>query len=401
MHRIAIILESITMSLQNIRANRTRSFLTMLGIIIGVGSVIAMVNITNLATESIMGEFAGMGAGRVTVFASESPLKPGLNEGDLERLKALDGVRAISPSMSETTITVAQKKVFKETTVEGRDNEFFRMNDLIKKGRGFLKSDMSGNSYVCIIDKKYAGNAFPGMNPLGHKIKIHGISHTIVGIFSADNNMSMTDSTKSDGSVLIPYPNALNMAGKAVIDTAEVYLKEGYDNADVSARLRAELRKIYNVSETEEWMPFSVMNMESLISSLEASEKMLGLMVAGIASIALVVGGIGIMNMMLVSVTERTKEIGLRKALGAEPFRIQMQFLIESVVLSLVGGVIGIIIGISIGAIAALIMKVHFVPSMSSVLIGFGFSVGVGMVFGWMPARRASSLNPIDALRSE
>ena len=165
----------------------------------------------------------------------------------------------------------------------------------------------------------------------------------------------------------------------------------------VESRLRSALQNMYNDNDDY----YSVVNMESLMSMMDSVQGMLGTLLASIASIALVVGGIGIMNMMLVSVSERTKEIGLRKALGAEPSRIQMQFLIESIVLSMIGGIIGVIIGLAIAFAAAQALDTPFTIPASAITLGVGFSAAVGIVFGWVPAKRASELNPIDALRSE
>jgi len=205
------------------------------------------------------------------------------------------------------------------------------------------------------------------------------------------------DTSDSDGTVLVPYHNALRLTGKANVNSLEVYIEDGVESAEVEKRLRSALNNIYNNADNS----FSVFNFESLMTAMSTIEGMMSTMLGGIASIALLVGGIGIMNMMLVSVSERTKEIGLRKALGAEPFRIQAQFLIESIVLSVFGGIIGILFGELIAFVAAKLLDTTFTVSVSAVSLGFFFSLAVGVIFGWMPAKRASELNPIDALRSE
>ena len=205
------------------------------------------------------------------------------------------------------------------------------------------------------------------------------------------------DTSDLDGSVIIPYRNALTMSGAANVTSLDVYIADGYSNSEVESNLRRVLDNIYNGADNA----YSVIDLESLMSSMDTVEGMMTTMLGGIASIALLVGGIGIMNMMLVSVTERTKEIGLRKALGAEPIRIQMQFLIESITLSLLGGLIGVAFGMLIAFAGAKALKSNFTISPGAILLGVGFSAVVGIIFGWAPARRASRLNPIDALRSE
>jgi putative ABC transport system permease protein len=181
------------------------------------------------------------------------------------------------------------------------------------------------------------------------------------------------------------------------ITNFNVYVKDGTSTSDVETSLRQELDRIYNEADNA----FSVINLEALVNVMGSVQSMLTSMLGGIASIALLVGGIGIMNMMLTSVSERTREIGLRKALGAQPSRIQVQFLMESIILSLMGGFIGIILGLIIAYVGSNLMDVAFKISWGAVALGVGFSAAVGIIFGWMPARRASELNPIDALRSE
>ena len=207
----------------------------------------------------------------------------------------------------------------------------------------------------------------------------------------------MYDSNDLTGTILVPYKNALAMTGNGKVNSLEVYIEDGAQMDKVEERLRATMKNLYN--ENEDF--FSVYNFSSLMDIVGSVSGMMSGLLGGIASISLLVGGIGIMNMMLVSVSERTKEIGLRKALGATPGRIQLQFMIESIVLSLVGGFIGICLGEGIAMIAAKLMQTKFVLSASAILLGFGFSAAVGIIFGWMPAKRASELNPIDALRAE
>lgn len=394
-----ILSQSFKMSIQNIKSNKMRSFLTMLGIIIGVASVIGLITIVQSVTNSVMGEFSGMGAGTLTVTANGTALKEGLSDSDVESLKKIDNVEGVSPTASLMTTAVFQGEAYKKVSVEGKAAVYFTHNaDTIQAGRAFTEQDMSGTSMVCIVDNDFIKKVMLGRQVLGSVIKLDGYDYTIVGIKADDDSLmgGYTDTSNLDGTVMIPYKNALTMSGKQNVTSLEVYAS-GDNSSQVEKDLRSALDNVYNNADNS----YSIFNMESLMDTMKSIESMMSTMLGGIASIALLVGGIGIMNMMLVSVSERTKEIGLRKALGAEPFRIQAQFLIESIVLSMLGGVIGVIFGMLIAYIASIALKTTFSISLSAIAIGVGFSAGVGIVFGWAPARRASRLNPIDALRSE
>ncbi len=397
---ISVIRQSIKMALQNIKANKMRSFLTMLGIVIGVAAVIALMTIVQMVSENVMGQMSGLGAGTLTIATAPSPMKEGLSEKDIKILDEIDGVDGISPTLSFTSTSVYDGEVYDKTDIQGKTDLYFKHNaDIMGGGRSLNAMDMSGEVYVCIVDPQYVKKVLLGKKVIGNKILIGGSEYTIVGVRKNDESISsyMSDTSAHDGTVIIPYKNAQSMSGKGFVDSAEVYIEEGHNAADVEKALRQGLKNIYNGSEDF----FYIINMESLMVMMESVQGMMGTLLGGIASISLLVGGIGIMNMMLTTVTERTKEIGLRKALGAEPYRIQAQFLIESVVLSVCGGIIGIILGLLIALVAAKLLKTDFSLSMTAILLGFGFSGGVGIVFGWMPAKRASELNPIDALRAD
>ena len=400
MLNLAVISQSLRMALQNIRANRMRSFLTMLGIIIGVGAVIGLVTIVEAVSGELMGEFSDLGAGTISIQTYQSIMKYGLTDKDLEVLRNVEGVEGLSPTVSLTTSSVVGKEVYEETNVEGKNTLYFEHNsNIILSGRAFNEQDMSGDAYVCIVDQSYVKNALLGKQVLGGQILLHGYRYTIIGIYKKSDNMMsmMSDDSTLAGTILVPYKNALNMTGNGVVNSLEVYVEDKADMTKVEERLRATMKNLYN--ENEDF--FAVYNFSSLMDMVDSATSMMSGLLGGIASISLLVGGIGIMNMMLVSVSERTKEIGLRKALGATPGRIQIQFMIESIVLSLVGGFIGICLGEGIAVIAAKLMQTKFVLSGSAILLGFGFSAAVGIIFGWMPAKRASELNPIDALRVE
>lgn len=400
MLNIGVLVQSFKMSLQNIKSNKMRSFLTMLGIIIGVASVIGLITIVQSVTDYVMNQFSSLGAGTLTVSVPGTALKNGLNDSDIESLKTIEGVEGVSPTATLTTTAVYLGEAYDTVSVEGKAAIYFENNDVIQAGRAFTDNDMSGDTMVCIVDNNFIDTAMKGKEVLGATIKLDGYEYTVVGIKKDSDDLmsSYTDDSDLDGTIMIPYKNALTMAGSQNINSLDVYVDTAnYDSNEVEESLRSALDNIFNDADNS----YSIINMDSLLDTMNSIEGMMSTMLGGIASIALLVGGIGIMNMMLVSVSERTKEIGLRKALGAEPYRIQMQFLIESIVLSMIGGLIGVALGMAIAYAASVALKTTFSISFSAIGIGVGFSAAVGIIFGWVPARRASRLNPIDALRSE
>ena len=391
--------QSFRISVQNIITNKMRSFLTMLGIIIGVAAVIGLITLVQNATSSILGQFSELGAGTLSVSAPGTAMKSGLTDADLQTIMEVPGVRGVSPQVSGATAAVYDARVYENVSVTGRNELYFANNDVIESGRGLNASEMNGSINVCIIDQDFLKNIFKGGEALGKRVRLNGAEYLVVGVQKKDNSIfaAYSDRSSLDGSVIIPYKNALTMSWSKNVTSLDIYVEDGVSNAEVEERLRETLDKIYNHTENA----FQVMNMDSLMDTMNSVSSMLSTMLGGIAGIALVVGGIGIMNMMLVSVSERTKEIGLRKALGAEPSRIQTQFLLEAVILSVFGGMIGVGLGCLIAFVGARLMETSFAISPSAIALGLGFSAAVGIIFGWAPARRASRLNPIDALRAE
>ncbi len=400
MHSMSIIKQSIKMSLQNIKSNKMRTFLTTLGIIIGVAAVIAMITIVNGVIDTVMGQFSSLGAGTLSVTINGSALKSGLTETDLQNLSELDNVAGISPSVTIRTSAARGTDFLDNVSVEGKNDYYFQKEDLISYGRGLTKSDVENESYVCIIDQDLADNLFLGENPIGQQVIVNGIRYTVVGLEGTDNSLMSAMAimgASTDGTIIIPYTNAMKMAGSSSITSLEIYIADTDRTDELTNDVEAVLYKAFNENED----CYSTFSMDSLLDTMNKMMSTMTYMLAGIASIALLVGGIGIMNMMLVSVSERTKEIGLRKAMGATPGRIQLQFLLEAIVLSLMGGIIGVILGLIISFVGAQLLDTNFTISMSAIALGVGFSAAVGIIFGWAPARKASALNPIDALRSE
>ncbi len=392
--------ESLRMSLSNIWGNKMRSSLTVLGIIIGVMAIIALITVMESATGEVTAQFESLGTGKLTVQATGTPLKRGLSQTDLDAIAALENVEGYSPTLSQTLHVVYNGHVIEDVTIKGYTHDYFRReSDSIARGRPILPADSDNLSRICLIDSDLAAAAFSGVDPIGQQILINGMRFTIVGLLAdpaVDDVFSQMQTMGENGSLSIPHSTYARIFGVSGVTSLEVYISDPEMTDSVSDELEGLLDAAFNYKDDS----YTIINMESLLSVMDTMMDLMTNLLVGIASIALLVGGIGIMNMMLVSVTERTNEIGLRKALGARPRSIQVQFLLESIILSLLGGIVGAALGLGVSVILSDIMAIAFVFSPGAIVLGMSFSLAVGVIFGWAPARKASNLNPIDALRS-
>lgn len=393
--------ESVSMSVSNILGNRMRSFLTMLGIIIGVAAIIALMTIVQGATDTMTAQFDSMGLGTLRVTVSGTALKQGLTDSELNQVLSCEHVAGISPSLSSTVTAVRGENWSDSISLRGNDAAYFQKNpDLLKRGRAINAIDVAQELRICLVDGGTAETLFFGEDPIGKTLYLGGHEFTVVGMIDEEEDASLFSQILlgggTDSAVYVPYSSAKKLMGTSTVSTFEVYLTDSEKTDTAIEEIEAVLDGIFNYKENA----YSVINMESMTDAMELMTSMMMSLLVGIASIALVVGGIGIMNMMLVTVTERTTEIGLRKALGAEPGQIQMQFLIEAIILSLLGGVIGVIVGLTVSFAICMNTDITFTLNTFAIGLGVGFSAAVGIIFGWAPARKASNLNPIDALRS-
>ena len=388
--------ECVTMSLENIWGNKVRSFLTVLGILIGVTAVIALITTVNGVSGSLTSSFSSMGAGTLTVSVTGSDLKTGLNTDDLNELTELDLVAGLTPTVSSRVRVSRGGSYESGMTVSGKNAYYFRTNpDVVTRGRALNVIDESNMSFVCLIGPELVETFFYGVDPVGESLYISGIPFTVVGLFSDENTESITSMFSGSPDILVPYTTALKLNNDNLVTSFTVYLADGADSELASDQIEAAMDVMFSYEED----CFTITTMSSVEDTMEEMLGMMTALLAGISSIELVVGGIGIMNMMLTSVTERTTEIGLKKALGAIPWQIQVQFLIESFLLSIIGGIAGVALGLLLSIILTNVMGTEFVVSVGAIVLGVGFSAAVGIIFGWAPARKASKLNPIDALR--
>jgi len=401
-------IENLKMSWHNIINNRMRSFLTALGIIIGVMSIISLITIVGAATGSITSQFSALGASKLVVSAPGTFLKQGLTSSDIAAIQQIPGVSGVSPTLNfNATVTnnaATNSIVEQNVEIDGKNQFYFNDNpNLVLRGRTINSLDQDNKNNVCLINTALQQIIFPSQDPLNKQITIMGRVFTVIGILDPNVTTDLVSTMQkargagtSTGKAIIPYSMATSMVGSNSITSLDVIVASTSQIPNVKTQLENALNTAFNYKDGA----YSILDMDSLLTTMNTMMGIMTSMLAGIASIALLVGGIGIMNMMLVSVTERTTEIGLRKALGAQPSQIQMQFLLESVFLSLIGGIIGATIGVSVSYLVIKMLNVAFIFNMSALTVGVGFSAAVGIIFGWAPARRASRLNPIDALRS-
>ena len=395
--RTVMIRESIVMALDNIRNNKVRSFLTLLGIMIGVMAVITLITTVSGVSGTIASSFSDMGVGTLTVSVTGSDLKTGMTPEDLQVISGLENVYGVVPSISLNGRVSYGRDVQTRISVSGRNAYYFQLiNDMIIQGRALNFIDDDNSSYVCVISQEMVDEFFLGIDPVGETLYVSGLPFTIVGRYKEDSGGGVASIFLGSPDVLIPYTTAMKVNNSNEITTFTVYLTEGADSAAAKQEVEDAMDVLFDFEED----CYTVSSMDIIEETMNTMTTMLSSLLAGIASIALLVGGIGIMNMMLTTVTERTAEIGLKKALGAVPGQIQLQFLLESFLLSMIGGLLGVVFGLALSFGLCRALGTTFVLNGGAIALGVGFSAAVGIIFGWAPARKASRLNPIDALRA-
>ncbi|NMM36360.1 MAG: FtsX-like permease family protein [Glaciimonas sp.] len=402
-----MLLNTLLLALRSIRRNLLRSFLTMLGIVIGVSAVVTMVTLGNGATLEVQNQISSLGTNLLMVrpgqrqgFGGGSGGAPSFKEADAVAIaNQIGGVQAVAPEGRSSVTVVANGRNW-TTSVTGSTNAWFQTSNWkLSAGRQFEPGELQAGAAVCIIGETIRRELFDTRSALGEQLRVKQFSCVVVGVLAAKGPAAMGND--QDDVVLVPlHTLQRRVAGNQRVATLLVSMKDGTDSARLKSSLTQLLRERRKLAQGDD-DNFNVLDTKQLAETLSGTTRVMTTLLGAVAAVSLLVGGIGIMNIMLVSVTERTREIGLRLAIGALEREVLLQFLIEAVVLSTLGGVIGIVLatGASIGL--ARLMQVPYVFNSSINILSFLFSAGIGVVFGYFPARRAAQLDPIEALRHE
>jgi len=394
------------LALREIRRNLMRSALTMLGIVIGVASVIVMVNLGGGATLQVSQQIASLGSNLLMVrtgqrlgFGQRSEAEP-FDMDDVEAVaREIGGVAAVAPIASQPVVAIYGNRNW-STTVTGSNNNYFSVaNWTLAKGREFSVSELRAGAAVCILGDAVRKELFGNQDPLGEKLRLNKVSCQVIGLLEAKGQS--LGGRDQDDLIVIPLRTFWRrIAGNQDVQLIYVSAKEGVSTSKVQRDIELLMRERRRIAPNED-DDFNVRDMKEIAEALTGTTQVLTSLLGAVAAVSLLVGGIGIMNIMLVSVTERTREIGIRLAIGALEREVLLQFLVEAVVLSSFGGIIGIGLAVAatFGLASLLNAPVVFNPGM--MLLAFVFSAAVGVIFGFFPARKAARLDPIEALRYE
>ena len=399
-------LNTLLLALRSIRRNLMRSFLTVLGIVIGVSAVITMVTLGNGATLAVQNQISSLGTNLLMVRPGQrmgpggSGGAPSFKEADAQAVATqIGGILAVAPEARAGTTVVANGRNW-STSVTGSNNEWFVTGNWeLASGRRFTDEELNAGAAVCVIGQTIQRELFAGRDAVGSALRVKQISCNVVGVLAAKGQGAMGND--QDDVVLVPLRTLQRrITGNQRVNTLLVSMQDGADADSVKASLSRLLRERRKLADADE-DNFNVLDTKQLADTLSGTTQVMTTLLGAVAAVSLLVGGIGIMNIMLVSVTERTREIGLRLAIGALERDVLLQFLIEAVVLAALGGLVGIVLATIASITIAQLMGVPYVFDAGINLLAFAFSAGIGVVFGYFPARRAAQLDPIEALRHE
>jgi putative ABC transport system permease protein len=401
--------QTAVIALRALRRNKMRSVLTALGIIIGVASVVAMVAVGNGAQARITSQVAALGQNLLSVFAG-SRKSGGVNSGlgsasaltlpDAEAIRReISDVVAISPEDSTTAQAIANGRNW-STTVAGESPDYLKIRDWkLASGSMFTEREVRSAAKVAVIGSKTASELFGPLNPVGQSVRIQNIPFVIIGLLESKG--AGMGGQNQDDRILIPYTTAMKrVTGDKYLRSVNVQIGSADRMEIAQQQITSLLRQRHRLTAGRD-DDFNIFNQKEIADTVNSISKIITLLLGSVAGISLFVGGIGIMNIMLVSVTERTREIGIRIAVGAQPGDIRLQFLIEAVTLSLLGGLIGVLCGVGASHLLGVVADFKAIVSTGSILLAFGVSSVIGIFFGFYPAHKAAALDPIVALRYE
>jgi putative ABC transport system permease protein len=397
---------TILLAFQAIRRNVMRSFLTMLGIVIGVSAVITMVALGNGATQAISDQIASLGSNLLILMPGQE-MRPGAGSTsrpfDLRDVEAIQtqisSLKAVAPMVS-SSVTVIYGANNWSTSIVGTTNDYFvASNWRFVSGRSFSDAELRSGKSVCVIGDTIRREMFGPKNPIGFSLRVKGFSAEVIGVLASKGQASM--GRDQDDTVIMPLRTVQRrVSGNQDVNMMMLSVKDGVLSDDVMHQmtlLMRERRRIVAGKEDD----FDILDTKEIAQTLSGTTKTLTGLLGAVAAVSLLVGGIGIMNIMLVSVTERTREIGIRLAVGAMEDEVLLQFMVEAIALACVGGLIGIVVAVFASMLMAKMMAVPYIFNPGINVLSFFFSAAIGIIFGFMPARRAARLNPIDALRHE
>ena len=403
-----MLLEAFRLALITVFRNKLRSFLTVLGIVIGVASVIAMVTVGQGSTAQVQSDVASLGSNLLMIRPGAPNRGPGGSANDSAPLSLadMDAILRDIPDIVAATPGSAkgQTTVFGQMNhavqVTGTDNAYFGIRGwTLAYGREFSEGEMRAGTPVCILGTSTAAALMGEGNPVGSTIRVGKISCDVIGLLA--KREASTFGQDDNDTVIMPLKAfQRRISGKTDVQSISVTFRDGASSEQVMAQIQSLMRERRHLTGDQN-DDFNVFDMKQISSMLTGITGVLTGLLSAVAAISLLVGGIGIMNIMLVSVTERTREIGIRMAVGATERQVLLQFLVEAIVLSVIGGVLGIVTGLGLGAIGSYALNIGFLPDYRIIVASFLFSAVVGVVFGFFPARRAARLDPIEALRHQ
>lgn len=398
---------TLLLSLREIRRNLLRSFLTMLGIVIGVAAVITMVTLGNGATQAVSDQISSLGSNLLMIRPGQrlGPLRdaagaPPFKEADAAALlQQVGGIRAVAPSQSAAATVVWGARNW-SSIVTGTTNDYFQTNNWrLASGRTFSDAEERAGASVCVIGATVRRELFGSADPVGTQLRVRNFSCQVIGLLASKGQAAMGQD--QDDTVVMPLHTVQRrLTGHQNVGTLLVSMDDGMDTDRLKSAIEQLLRERRRLAASDD-NNFNVLDTRQIAETLSGTTRVMTMLLGAVAAVSLLVGGIGIMNIMLVSVTERTREIGVRLAIGALEREVLLQFLIEAVVLSSIGGLIGIALAMAASAALAGLMQVPLRFDASVIALAFGFSAAIGVVFGYFPARRAARMDPIEALRHE